>query len=64
MLPDLTRDWDDMIEGIELAYAAFNSPDWVEFIVREPTGTSRGDRVHHYSRSIRWESLNEILKLD
>lgn len=39
MLPDLSREWDDMIEGIELAYAAFNSSDWVEFIVRESTET-------------------------
>ena len=60
MLPDLSREWDDMIEGIELAYAAFNSSDWVEFIVREPTETSQGDRVYHYNRSIRWDSVNEI----
>ena len=26
MLPDLNREWDEMIEGIELAYAASNSP--------------------------------------
>jgi hypothetical protein len=63
LLPDLSREWDDMIEGIELAYSAFNTPDWVEFVVREPTETSRGNRVYHYNRSIRWESVNEILKL-
>jgi hypothetical protein len=63
MLPDLTRDWDDMIEGIELAYSAFNTVDRVEFMVRGPSQTPRGDRVHHYGQSVRRDSTNEIVKL-
>ena len=63
MLPDLTRDWDDMIDGIELAYSAFNAADRVEFIVRVPSQTPRGDRVHHYGQSVRWDCTNEIVVL-
>ena len=37
LLPDLSREPQDLLSGMELAYAAFNSPDWVEFIVRVPT---------------------------
>lgn len=61
MLPDLTRDWDGLIEGIELAYAAFNTPDWVEFMVRVPSETPGADLVHHYGQSRRWNSINEIV---
>ncbi len=61
LLPDLSRDPEDMIEGIELAYAAFNTPDWVEFIVRVPTPVADGVNVYHYSKPVRMDSANEVL---
>ena len=61
LLPDLSRDPEDMLEGIELAFAAFNTPDWVEFIVRVPTPVADGVSVNHYSKSVRMDSANEVL---
>jgi len=48
---------------MELAFEAFNSPDWVEFIVRVPTPVVDGINVHHYSKSVRMNSKNEIYQV-
>ena len=61
LLPDLSRDPDGMTEGIELAFAAFNTPDWVEFIVRVPTPVADGVNVYHYSKPVRMDGVNEVL---
>ena len=63
LLPDLSREPDDLIGGLELAFAAFNSPDWVELIVRVPTPLADGVSVHHYSRPVRMDSKNEIIRV-
>ena len=59
LFPDLTCEPDELITGLQLAFAAFNSPDWIEFIVRVPTEIpgSPAARVHHYSRSVRLEGV-------
>ena len=61
LLPDLARDPEDMMEGIELAFAAFNTPDWVEFIVRVPTPVAEGVNVYHYAEPVRMDCVNEML---
>jgi hypothetical protein len=60
LLPDLSREPEDMLEGLELAYSAFNSPDWIELIVRHTTPIGNGISVWHYSRPERFESKNSI----
>ena len=63
LLPDLTREPEDLIAGFELAFLAFNTPDWAEFLVRVPTPVAEGVSVYHYSHSIRLDSENQIIRL-
>lgn len=60
LFPDLSREPDEMMIGMELAFAAFNSPDWTEFIVRSPTSVGENTEVQHYSRKIRLDCRNQI----
>ena len=61
LYPDLSRDPDDLIEGMELAFSAFNTPDWIEFIVRVPTSLTDNISVHHYSKSVRVDSVKNTV---
>ncbi len=63
LLPDLDRDWEEMIEGMELAFSAFNCPDWIEFIVRQPTSIGNGESVWHYSQPRRHDVKNQVYRL-
>jgi hypothetical protein len=62
LFPDLSRDWDELIDGMQLAYSAFNCPDWIEFIVRVPTPINEEISVYHYSQSERVTCTNRILR--
>src|SRR6266568_1784724 len=50
LLPDLSRDPEDLIAGLELAFSAFNNPRWTEFIVRAKTPVADGVEVYHYCK--------------
>ncbi len=63
LLPDLSREPDDLINGMELAFIAFNSPSWAEVIVRAPTPVAEGVNVHHYSRPVRLDARNVVMGL-
>ena len=63
LLPNLDLDPDALIGGMELAYAAFNSPHWVEFIVREPVPINDEISVYHYSRPVRWDAMNQLIRI-
>ena len=63
LLPDLAREPEDLIAGLDLAFAAFNSPDWTEFIVRVPTPVAEEINVYHYSRPVRFDAKNQIIRL-
>jgi hypothetical protein len=63
LLPDLSRVPDDLIGGMELAFAAFNTSSWIEFLVRVPTPVARDILVYHYSMPVRFDSKNEIIRL-
>jgi hypothetical protein len=60
LLPDLSREPADLIAGLELAYIAFNKPDWAEFLVRGPTTAAPGVEVYHYSHRMRVDCVNEV----
>lgn len=53
LLPDLSAERiervSNMIECFDLAYSAFNTVDWVEFIVNSPTRVADEVEVDHYS---------------
>jgi hypothetical protein len=64
IFPDLSRKWEDLINGLELAFVAFNSSGWAEFLVRVPTPIAEGISVFHYSRSVRFDTKNEVVRLN
>jgi hypothetical protein len=63
LIPDLEREPDDIVNGFELAFSAFNSPNWTEFIVRTPTEVAPGVNVYHYSKPVRIECSNQVIRL-
>lgn len=63
LMPDLSRQPEDLVNGFELAFSAFNSPTWTEFIIRSPVEVAPGVKVHHYSRPLRLDCRNEITRL-
>ena len=65
LLPDLSRSWEELIEGMELAFSAFNTDSWTEFIVRCANRVADGVSVYHYSRVVRLDDVrNQIFRLE
>jgi hypothetical protein len=63
LFPDLSREPGDLMAGFNLAFVAFNCPDWAEFLVRAPTPVNAEVSVHHYSRSVRLDTRNQIIRI-
>jgi hypothetical protein len=61
LYPDLTADPADLLTRLELAFGAFNAPDWGEFIVRTRTAVGEGIEVYHFSRPIRLDGIQNTL---
>ena len=60
LFPDLTRKPSEMMAGMELAFAAFNGPEWTEFIIRSPTPVADDVNAQHYSRAERVDCRNQV----
>tara|TARA_B100000686_G_scaffold284531_1_gene308150 strand:- start:152 stop:928 length:777 start_codon:yes stop_codon:yes gene_type:complete len=63
LFPDLSVEPQDLIAGMQLAYVAFNTSSWAEFIVRVPTPLTDEISVYHYSKSVRLDAHNQIIAL-
>ena len=63
LFPDLSLEPEDLIEGMQLAYVAFNTSSWAEFIVRVPTPLTEEISVYHYSENVRLHTHNQIIAL-
>jgi len=63
LFPDLTAEPEDLLTTLELAYAAFNDPGWIEFLVRVPTAVAADVHVYHYSRAVRCDAQNQVLRV-
>ncbi|MGB0578747.1 MAG: hypothetical protein ACPGVU_03500 [Limisphaerales bacterium] len=63
LFPDLSQEPDSLMTSLQLAYAAFNHPEWIEFLVREPTPVAGGIDVYHYSRPVRCDSQNQVVDI-
>ena len=63
LFPDLTCEPDQMLPRLQFAYAAVNSPNWIEFLVRVSTPVTEDIDVYHYSKSVRCDARNEIIGL-
>ena len=62
IMPDFSREPDDLIAGLEMAFVAFNCPDWAEFVVRVPTSVGEGIEVYHYSKFVRFDTRNQVIR--
>lgn len=63
LLPDLSLNPEDLLEGLELAFSAFNAPHWTEFIVRVATPITDDISVYHYAQPVRFETKNQMIRL-
>lgn len=63
LIPDLSRPADDLLGGMQLAFSAFNVPEWIEFLVRTPTQVAADVQVWHYSRPVRRGAHNEVFRI-
>jgi hypothetical protein len=63
LVPDLSRDANDLLAGMRLAFSAFNGPDWIEFLLRVPTRITEDVLVWHYSQSLRADVRNEVFRI-
>ncbi|RIK75937.1 MAG: hypothetical protein DCC67_14590 [Planctomycetota bacterium] len=65
LLPDLSAErlerCERLIDCFDLAYSAFNSEGWAEFIINVPTPAGHGVTVNHYSRPRRIEPTGNLL---
>lgn len=57
LFPDLDRDPEDLLLGLELAFSATNAFDWAELIVRVPTAVADHVEVYHYARTVRLDAI-------
>jgi hypothetical protein len=57
LLPDFAGEAGSLIERLQSAFVAHNCRDWAEFIVCAPTPLTEDMRVHHYSRSLRLDGV-------
>lgn len=64
IFPELDQPHDNVPASFRLAFSAFNSPDWIEFIIQKPTPVSDDISVNHYSEIVQIEACkNSIIKL-
>ena len=63
--PDLTRRYDPLIEGLSLAFVAFNAPQFADFIVEQPMPVVEDDKelckVYHYCNPFSLAAKNTVL---
>jgi hypothetical protein len=66
VLPDLQRH-ERSVDGLRLAFVAFNIPEFADFVVEAPTTIGEGPEateVHHYSERLSLLSSNRLYALD
>lgn len=64
---DLSRRTEPLIGCLSLAFVAFNSPHFADFVIEQPTAVTEGDkelyRIYHYSNPISLPAKNTLLAL-
>jgi hypothetical protein len=62
--PDLTRRWDRLVDSLSLAFVAFNTPEFADFVIEDETPVARCEsetvRVRHYSRLVSLPAKNRL----
>jgi len=66
-LPDLTKRYEPQIDCLRLAFVAFNTPDFADFIVEQPTPVLQDGKevtkIYHYSSPFSLPARNTVLAL-
>jgi hypothetical protein len=57
LFPDLTREPDGLLGGLDVAFVALNAPGWADFIVRTRTQLAPGIDVYHYATPVRIDGV-------
>jgi hypothetical protein len=67
-LPDLTSRFEPPVDSIRLAFAAFNAPDFCDFVIEQPTPILRDEQevceVYHYCSPVSLPAKNRVLAVD
>lgn len=64
IFPDFSVEFTHIMETFHLAYVAYNTPNWAEFILRVPTPLTDEIFVNHYSKVVRLDNTrNSIIQL-
>lgn len=63
LLPDFGHQSENAIDGMQLAFAAFNCTSWTEFIIRDRSRVVDGVDVYHYCKPVRMVAKNEVIRL-
>ena len=64
LYPDFTQPVQTLADSLYLAYSAFHSTEWVEFIVQRRTAVTEKIFVNHYSESLSMDCSNRIIATD
>ena len=68
LLPDLSVSAERWSRNLQLAYVAFRTPDWADFVVEQPTPILEGEeeraKVYHYSGIIHMKTRNVLIACD
>lgn len=66
-LPDLSKKYSVPLDSLELAFVAFNKPDFADFIVEAPIAIVEGGTevatVYHYSKTRTFSTSNKIFAI-
>lgn len=64
---DLSKHYDSPIERLQLAFVAFNAPDFADWVVEQPTNValdeSDSTEVYHYSKPFSLPAQNRVFAL-
>lgn len=66
LLPDLRRH-ERSVDGLRLAFVAFNVPEFADFVVEAPTTIGHGPErteVHHYSERVTLLAANRLFAIE
>jgi|TARA_B100001964_G_scaffold227310_1_gene277092 hypothetical protein len=63
LVPDPALPPAGWIQGLQLAFIAFNRFDWAELLIREPVSVAEAVSTWHYTRPRRVECTNELFAL-
>ena len=65
--PDLSKRHQRQVDGISLAFVAFNAPHFADFVLEAPTrlgDAETASEIHHYSKLLALPAVNRLFAVD